>query len=294
MSKIATLIIYAYSSFVSSHGVGPALVKKFEARCRCQVKLVSAGDGGGMINRLKMEGEDLKADVVIGIDETWLSKLKELGWKEEFHAFDYAPFSFVYNSKVVKNPPENLDDLLKPEWKGQIILQDPRLSTVGLGFLLWVVKEKKDKAWEYLEKLKSQVKIISPNWDLAYGLFKKGKAKLVFSYWTSPAYHIQEEKRSDFEAALFNDGHYVQREYLTLSPYTKNKELALKFVKFIKSKEVQEEFPKRNYMYPVSDEAVLTAAFKKLGKPKLLQPLTDWQLKNLDDWLKRWREIFGK
>ncbi|MDZ4676046.1 MAG: thiamine ABC transporter substrate-binding protein [Oligoflexia bacterium] len=294
-SALITLVIYAYSSFTSSWGVGPGLVKKFEESCKCKVVLVDAGDGGAMLGRLKLEGNKTEADMIIGIDETLIPKVqKDLKWASKFLAFDKGPYAFVYNSNYVKAPPKSLDDLLDPQWKGQIVIQDPRLSTVGLGLLLWIIKEKgEDGAWEYLKKLKSQVKLVTPNWDLAYGLFKKNQAKLVFSYWTSPAYHIQEEKKQEFKAAEFIRGHYVQTEYLVVNPNSKKHELAQKFSDFMLSTFAQEEIPKKNFMYPVNAKAKLTPAFKQLGVVKEIEPLSAQELEKLDVWLKKWREIFS-
>ena len=294
---VSTLIVYAYSSFVSSWGVGPVLAKKFEAKCHCEVELVDAGNGGAMVARLKLEKNHLDADVVVGIDQNFLPRIKsELGWTQNFVAYETGPYAFIYNSTIVKNPPKSLDDLLLPEWKSQIIIEDPRLSTVGLGFLIWVIKEKGDGAWDYFKKLKPQLKIISPSWDLAYGMFKKNQAKLVLSYWTSPAYHIQEEHTHDFMAAAFDGGHYVQREYFTIVPKKgspESKKLANDFANFLLSPEAQEEIPKKNFMYPINPEAKTSPAFEELGRVKTLQPLSERMIQeNLDTWLKKWREIF--
>lgn len=291
---LATLAVYAYTSFTSSWGPGPLLVKNFEKNCGCQVNLVSAGDGGALVSRLKLEGEKTAADVVLGIDETLIPKMKnELHWNSKFVAFDTGPYAFVYDSTKVKDPPHSLDDLLSPRWKGQILLEDPRLSTTGLGFLLWVIKEKGDGAWNYLSRIKSQIKTISPSWDLAYGLFKNGQGDLVFSYWTSPAYHIQEEHIDRYKAAAFTNGHYSQTEYVAVNPQSKNKELAEKFVTFILSTDAQAEIPRKNFMYPVNKKAPLTDAFQKLGRAKLIENLTEKERKDLDAWLKKWREIFS-
>jgi thiamine transport system substrate-binding protein len=293
-AALTTLVIYAYSSFVSSYGVGPTLVKKFESHCQCQVKLVDAGNGGDMVSRIKLEGRNFAGDVVIGIDENFIPTFKEqLGWKQPFVPFEKAPFAFIYNSTIVKDPPHTLHDLLDPKWKAQIIIEDPRLSTVGLGLLLWIVHEKKTGAKEYLEDLKPQIKVVAPGWDLAYGMFKKNQGLLVFSYWTSPAYHIQEEKTDIFKAAKFIDGHFQQVETMTIAPSTKNLKLAQRFLDFMVSKEAQEEIPKRNFMYPALKDTKLPEAFKKLGEPRVFAPMSEDEIKNqLPGWLKMWREVF--
>ena len=118
---VATLIIYAYSSFAASWGPGPIIIEEFKKQCQCQVKLVDIGDGGGLISRLKLEGKSTKADILIGLDQNSLEKISggDLGWKTKPQEFDYGPFAFVYNSELVSVPPTSLDDLLDPKWKDQ-------------------------------------------------------------------------------------------------------------------------------------------------------------------------------
>jgi thiamine transport system substrate-binding protein len=296
-AALATLIVYAYTSFTSAWGPGPEIIKQFESEsnCGCHVTLVNGGDGGALLSRLKLEGAKTSADVVVGIDETMIHKYKkELQWKDaKFKLFDQAPYAFVYNSKRVSSPPDSLDSLLDPKWKGRVVIEDPRLSTTGLGLLLWVVKEKGDGAWDYFRKLKPQVKLVAPSWDLAYGLFKKGEADLVFSYWTSPAYHIQEEKNADYKAAKFTGGQYFQREYLAIVPQSAQQKLADDFAKFMLKPEVQSLMPEKNFMYPANRKAKLTPAFKELGHAHELSPLKPQQLEHLEEWLAMWREIFS-
>ena len=49
-------------------------------------------------------------------------------------------------------------------------------------------------------------------WSEAYGLFMKGEADMVMSYTTSPAYHISAEKKDNYKAAAFSEGHYLHVE----------------------------------------------------------------------------------
>jgi thiamine transport system substrate-binding protein len=262
------------------------------------VELVNAGEGGALLSRLKLEGAGTAADLVVGgIDAGTQEKFKrETGWKSEFAAFDRGPYAFIYNSQRLQTPPHSLDDLLEPRFKNQILLEDPRTSTTGLGFLLWVVKEKGESTWKYLEQLKPQIKAVTPGWDLAYGLFKKNQALLVFSYWSSPAYHIQEEKTDIYRAAEFTGGHYVQTEYLIVNPASKNAELAGRFKDFMLSDEAQEKMPEKNFMFPARSTVKLTPAFEKIGRPKKeLAPLSASEIdRSLGTWLKKWQEIFKK
>lgn len=46
--------------------------KAFEADCNCELKLVALEDGVSLLNRLRMEGKNSKADVVLGLDNNLL------------------------------------------------------------------------------------------------------------------------------------------------------------------------------------------------------------------------------
>ncbi len=54
----------------------------------------------------------------------------------------------------------------------------------------------------------------------------KGESDLVLSYTTSPAYHILEEKKDNYAAANFSEGHYLQVEVAARTAASKQPELA--------------------------------------------------------------------
>jgi hypothetical protein len=83
-----------------------------------------------------------------------------------------------------------------------VIYEDPRTSTPGLGLLLWMQKVYGDKAPEAWQKLAAKTVTVTKGWSEAYGLFLKGESDLVLSYTTSPAYHIIEEKKDNYAAAV--------------------------------------------------------------------------------------------
>ncbi|EEJ2196338.1 thiamine ABC transporter substrate-binding protein, partial [Salmonella enterica subsp. enterica] len=66
------LTVYTYDSFAADWGPGPAVKKAFEADCNCELKLVALEDGVSLLNRLRMEGKNSKADVVLGLDNNLL------------------------------------------------------------------------------------------------------------------------------------------------------------------------------------------------------------------------------
>ena len=279
------LTVYTYDSFAADWGPGPAVKKAFEADCHCELKFVALEDGVSLLNRLRMEGKNSKADVVLGLDNNLLEAATQTGlfaksgvatgavnvpggWKNDtFVPFDYGYFAFVYDKNKLKNPPKSLKELVESDQKWRVIYEDPRTSTPGLGLLLWMQKVYGDKTPEAWQKLAAKTVTVTKGWSEAYGLFLKGESDLVLSYTTSPAYHIISEKKENYAAADFAEGHYLQVEVAARTAASKQPELASKFLKFMVSPSFQNAIPTGNWMYPVTNVA-LPAGFDTLVKPK--------------------------
>ena len=282
-----TLTIYTYDSFVAEWGPGPKVKEAFEKECDCTVEWVAPGDAVAMLNRLKLEGANTKADVVLGIDTNLTAEAQKTGlfgkhgmdlaeaktpiaWTDEyFMPFDYGYFAVVYDSQSMKDPPKSLDELVNGDPNQKIVLEDPRSSTPGLGFLLWMKKIYGDKAPEAWKKLQGRVLTVTPGWSEAYALFTKGEAPMVLSYTTSPAYHVIAENTDRYKAASFAEGHYMQVEVGGIIENSKNKELAKKFLAFMMGPGFQDQIPTNNWMFPAGKiSASLPPAFDQLVKPE--------------------------
>ncbi len=166
-----------------------------------------------LLNRLRMEGKNSKADVVLGLDNNLVQAAQQtglfaasdvdtgalqlpVGWQDKtFIPFDYGYFAFVYDKNKLKNPPKSLKELVESPEQWRVIYEDPRTSTPGLGLLLWMQKVYGDQAPQAWQKLAQKTVTVTKGWSEAYGLFLKGEGDLVLSYTTSPAYHLIEEKK---------------------------------------------------------------------------------------------------
>ena len=73
---------------------------------------------------------------------------------------------------------------------------------------------------------------------------------MVLSYTTSPAYHIIEEKKTQYAADNFPEGHYLQVEVAGVTAHAPHPELARKFLQFMLSSKFQDVIPETNWMYP--------------------------------------------
>ncbi|MCD2174773.1 thiamine ABC transporter substrate binding subunit [Rhizobium sp. C4] len=307
------LNVYTYESFTAEWGPGPKVKAAFEKTCGCTVNYVSVEDGVALLNRLKLEGKDTKADIVLGLDTGLVADAKATGlfapsgvdasavkvpgdFKDDvFLPYDYGHFAVVYDTEKLKTPPKSLDELVNGNPDEKIVIEDPRTSTPGLGLLLWMKSVYGDKAGDAWKKLSRRVLTVTPGWSEAYGLFTKGEAPMVLSYTTSPAYHEIEEKTTRYQAASFSEGHYIQVEVAGMTATSKDPALAKSFLSFMVSPAFQDIIPTTNWMLPAAKmDQPLPEAFNKLVQPAktfLMSP--DEVEKNRKAWVAEWVAAMG-
>ena len=220
------LVVYTYDSFASDWGPGPKIKKAFEEKCACELEFVALDDGVSILNRLRLEGKNSKADVLLGLDNNLMDEAKKTGllaehkvdtsditlpagWSNNlFIPFDYGYFAFVYNKEKLVNPPKSLKELVEKRDDIKVIYQDPRTSTPGQGLMLWMKWVYADKAAQAWQMLAKKTVTVTKGWSEAYSMFLKGEADMVLSYTTSPAYHIIAEQKNQYAAANFSEDRY--------------------------------------------------------------------------------------
>ncbi|EGQ7679572.1 thiamine ABC transporter substrate binding subunit [Vibrio parahaemolyticus] len=302
-----TLTIYTYDSFAADWGPGPKIEQAFEAKCGCDVNFVALDDGVSILNRLRLEGSNSKADIVLGLDNNLMAEAKKTGlliehnvdtantvlpngWSDTtFVPYDYGYFAFVYNKEKLANPPKSMKELVETRDDLKVIYQDPRTSTPGQGLMLWMKSIYGDDVTQAWQKLASKTVTVTKGWSEAYSMFLNGESDLVLSYTTSPAYHLIAENDSKFATANFSEGHYMQVEVAAKVKGSKNSELADKFMDFILSDEFQSAMPTGNWMYPVTD-VELPKGFETLSVPsKSLSFSADEVAKMRKSWIREWQ-----
>ena len=280
------LTVYTYSSFVGKYGPGNAVKQAFEAQCDCTLAYVAADDAGSLLSRLKLEGDSTKADIVLGLDANTAADANATGlfaphgidpktlslpiaWSDpNLVPFDWGYLAFIYDETKLTTPPKSLKDLVSNPNGPKIVVQDPRTSAPGLGFMLWMASVYGDGAADAWKQLRPRIVTFTKGWSEAYGLFLKGEADMVLSYTTSPAYHIAVEKKNQYKAAAFAEGQYVHIELAGVTKVTKQKDLANRFISFMLSDAFQAKMPEGNFMYPARTPAAgLPASYATLIKP---------------------------
>jgi len=310
----ATLTVYTYDSFTSDWGPGPKVKQAFEAHCDCVLELVGLEDGVSILNRLRLEGKNTRADLLLGIDTNLTAEARATGlfeahgielrnsslpegWRDpHFLPFDYGYFAFVYDREKLAAPPTSLQALVDDANGPTLLIQDPRTSTPGLGLLLWVKKVFGERAGEAWAKLSPRIVTVSKGWSEAYGLFLKGEADMVLSYTTSPAYHLIAEQDARFAAARFEEGHYQQIEVAGMLAGSDDRALARDFLRFMISEEFQRIIPTTNWMYPAAlPPAALPGEFSQLIDPSPALLFDDRQvMQQRRAWIDEWLEVMSR
>ncbi|MGR5135803.1 thiamine ABC transporter substrate binding subunit [Vibrio jasicida] len=302
-----TLTVYTYDSFAADWGPGPKVEKAFEAKCGCDVNFVALDDGVSILNRLRLEGNNSKADIVLGLDNNLMAEAKKTGllvehnvdtskttlpngWDDKtFVPYDYGYFAFVYNKEKLANPPKSMKELVEERDDLKVIYQDPRTSTPGQGLMLWMKSIYGDDATQAWKQLATKTVTVTKGWSEAYSMFLNGESDLVLSYTTSPAYHLIAEDDAKYASANFAEGHYMQVEVAAKVKGSKNSKLADEFMNFILSDDFQSAMPTGNWMYPVTD-VELPKGFETLSVPsKSLSFSADEVAKMRKTWIREWQ-----
>lgn len=308
------LTVYTYDSFASDWGPGPKVEAAFEEECECDLNFVAVDSSTGILSRVQLEGEGSSADVVLGLDNSLVIEAQNTGliaehevdmtkldlplpWdNQKFLPFDFGFFAFIYDTSRMTSPPNSFEKLLDAGDNLKIVIQDPRSSTTGLGFLLWVKSLYGEDAPQAWNRLAPKVLTVTKGWSEAYGMFLEGEADMVLSYTTSPAYHMIVEQESRYKAIGFPEGHGIQIEVAAVLKNAPHPELAQRFMRFIASEPFQSLIPTGNWMYPVIfPKQGLPAEFRDLVRPiKTLMIDPQGIADNKADWIDEFNQALSQ
>ena len=318
-----TLRVATYGSFVDSPSTSPgAWVKqRFEELFPDATLEWRTPDNevNHYIER-KLRGVDLGADVYVGLnvdhlirideklgDRRLLAKadegaldhlghVKENLWfdpKRRAVPYDTGYISIVYDEGEI-SPPETFRDLLRPKYRGDLIVQNAQTAVTGRAFLLWTIKQfGSDGYLDYWTKLKNNDVRILGSWEDAYAAYSNAEAPMVVSYSTDQVYANRSgEEMSRHQIAFLNNQGYANPEGMATFADTDKPRLATAFLDFMLRKDVQREIAVRNVQFPATDWADLPESFAKYAhEPE--EPVTfsyEELSGNLDTWVEDWAE----
>ncbi len=321
-----SLRVMTHDSFAISESVLAA----FEAENQVKVEFVKSGDTGTALNKAILSRNNPLADVFYGVDNTFLSRALQ---EDIFEAYaspvlqqfpqeilgeflldaqmralpvDYGDVCLNYDKAYFSEKglavPQSLADLLKPEYKGLLVVQNPATSSPGLAFLLATIGNFGAEGYlDFWQKLVANETLVVNDWETAYytefsGSSGKGPRPLVVSYNSSPAFELLYAETPMDEpptAAVVSPGAcFRQIEFVGILKGTKQRQLAEKWVDFMLSTSFQEDMPTQMFVFPVNPQA-------KLGEPfdQFLQVaettaavLSEDIALHREEWIKAWTE----
>ncbi len=320
-----TLTIMTHDSFAVSETV----VKAFEGANNAKLVFLQSGDAGAVLNKAILTKDAPLADVLFGVDNTFLSRSLEADVFEPYASpalqdissdfkldisnralpVDYGDVCINYDKQYFADKnlalPHSLEDLTKPEYKGLLVTENPATSSTGLAFMLATVAHYGDSFTDYWQALKENDLVVVDGWETAYytnfsASSGKGPQPMVVSYGTSPAAEVifAEKPLDDAPTAsvLGPDTCFRQIEFVGILKGTRQRALAEKFVDFMLSQQFQEDMPTQMFVYPVNPKAVLPDAFVKYSQaPKQTASLApDVIAEKRDAWIQAWTDVVLK
>jgi len=308
-----TLVIYSYDSFIS-YGLPEVTNKLFEDKYNCKVEYRSFGGVDATLNRLILEKNVPQADLFVGLNMNELQKAFNedlfIAYKPEsakIIAEEYVvdktwrviPFdgpnslAILYDSEKLLNPPRSFNDLLRDEYKNKLILEDPRTSSPGLGFLLWTVAVfGEDNYSNYWRELRNNIFHVYPEWESAFEAFKNGEAPMMISYDLDPAYFYYDSQTTRYKAVVLEEGGWLQLEFASIVKNSKHIDLAKKYIEFMLSEEFQKEIPLHQWTYPINKTVALPECFNYATPANKFITLSPEDIQNKsENWIKEWVNI---
>jgi len=318
---LPTLTIMTHDSFSLSKEVLAAFEKAINAR----VKILKSGDAGEALNKAILSKNNPLADVFYGVDNTFLSRAVkadifvpyapkgieqvEVGLKldpeNRLIPMDYGDVCLNYDIKWFKDknmiPPAMLEDLLKPAYKGLVVVENPATSSPGLAFLLATVSRFGEQGYlEFWEKLVANEVLVKNGWKEAYwGEFSaasQGSRPIVVSYASSPAAEVffaeVKPEQAPTDVVIENGAAFRQVEFAGIIKGTKQIKIAQKAMDFMLSNTFQEDIPLQMFVFPASKTANLPDLFKAHARITQEPARLDPELINTqrEAWIRQWTD----
>jgi thiamine transport system substrate-binding protein len=317
-----TLTVMTHDSFAASEEV----IRQFEIENNVKVQFLFSGDTGTALNRAILAGDAPLADVFYGVDNTFLSRALEEDIFEPYESpllaqipdqfkldpqnralpVDYGDVCLNYDTAYFEQaglrPPESLVDLLEPEYRGLLVVENPATSSPGLSFLLATIAVfGEDGYLDFWQRLMENDLLVVDSWETAYytefsGSAGGGPRPIVVSYGSSPPFEVIYAETAIEEpptAAVTADNTcFRQIEFVGILRGTKNQAMAEKWIDFMLSPIFQADMPLQMFVFPVNPNANLDETFVKyLSVPEKPVQLDMADIaENRERWIQEWTQ----
>lgn len=315
-----TVKLVTHDSFSASE----AVLQEFTNETGISIEVVPSGDAGELVNKSALTAGKPLGDVLFGVDNTFLSRALdadlfvpyespalsavpdelELDPQHRVTPVDHGEVCVNYDKAAysqAKPPPADLDDLIQPAYKDQLVVENPATSSPGLAFLLATIERFGEDGWEeYWTALKANGVEIAAGWEEAYnGSFSAGAGKgsfpLVVSYASSPPaeVHYAETPKPEPGTAVMEDGCFRQIEFAGVLRGAAEPDAAKQVVDFLISEEFQADLPLNMFVFPAREGTPLPEVFEKFAaRPENTLSMDPGRIdKGREKWVARWTEL---
>lgn len=288
------------------------------------VKVLSAGDGGELTNKLVLTQGAPIADAFFGVDNVYASRLIDAGVAAPYvsedlptNATEYLADESDMLSPITRGAtcinidpawfadagipePTSYQDLADPSYAELTVLLDPSSSSTGASFLMGTIAEfGEDGFTEYWSELQAGGARIEQSWSAAYnGQFTQGGGDgsypIVLSYSSSPAWTVNEAGTESSTAALLETCS-SQVEYAGVLEGAADPAGAQAVVDYLLSAEFQDTIAESMFVYPVSETAFVPEAWQLFAPlPQNPRDVTPIEIgEGREAWLRAWSDATG-
>jgi thiamine transport system substrate-binding protein len=316
-----TVVLLTHNAFTPSEDV----LAEFTKQTGYKVRPLAPGDAGIAVNTAILRKDDQVADVLYGVDNTFLTRALDAGIFEPYEArdLDEVPTELVTDSQHRVTPidygdvclnydttwfgrdghppaPTSLDDLIKPEYKNLTVVENPSSASPGLAFMLATIEEYGEEWHDYWRDLRANGVRVAPDWTQAYTVdFTQGGGNgdrpIVVSYASSPPADVvyADPPKDEPSIGVVEESCFRQIEYAGVLRGARNEKGARALVDFLLSRRFQEDMPLTMFVFPARSDAVLPEVFTKwAARPEDPATMTAEKIgEHRDEWIKEWTDI---
>ena len=318
----ATLRLMTHDSFEISEDI----LTQFETDTGIKVEIFKSGDAGKMVNEAVLAKDAPLADVMFGVDNTFLSRALdnniflayespelanipdalELDSQHRALPVDFGDVCLNYDkawfTENSMEPPQSLEQLAEAQYASLTVVENPATSSPGLAFLLATISHFGEDGYvAFWQKMADNGVTVAAGWeDAYYGQFSAasdGDRPIVVSYASSPpaeVYFAEQPTSEAPTAAITSDGScFRQIEFIGILAGTEHEEEAQQLVDFMLSRPFQEDIPLNMFVFPANETAVLPDVFSQHStiptNPAQLDPVIIAD--NRTAWIETWTRI---
>jgi thiamine transport system substrate-binding protein len=290
-NEARTLTVMTHDSFTASEDV----IRQFESDHNATIDFVRSGDTGSALNQAILSKENPLADVLFGVDNSFLGRALEEGIFEPYDSpllddiseeFKLAPNNFAlpvdygdvcinYDKTFLEENnlpvPRSLEELSNPQYAGLLVTENPATSSPGLAFLMATIAQFGEEGYlEFWSALVDNGLVVVNDWETAYytnfsGSSGQGPQPFVVSYGSSPAaevYFSEDPAEGAPTASIIGPNTcFRQIEFVGILNGTENRDLAEAWVDFMLSVPFQDDIPLQMFVFPVNSNAKLPQVF---------------------------------